>query len=126
MKSRKAEGPRLRLSIEEVDMIRELRAQNLENVNDNSALTDHLNERGIDKNDVISVKHWQSASGEYRFSIVTKENLALDIVQLLTHNSFFIQTKHFLDLNNEKIEKLYFECSSFFKENIPNDKRIDI
>ena len=77
MKSRKAEGPRLRLSIEEVDMIRELRAQNLENVNDNSALTDHLNERGIDKNDVISVKHWQSASGEYRFSIVTKENLAL-------------------------------------------------
>ena len=51
MKSRKAEGPRLRLSIEEVDMIRELRAQNLENVNDNSALTDHLNERGIDKND---------------------------------------------------------------------------
>ena len=77
MKYKKAEGPRLRLSIEEVDMIRELRAQNLENVNDNSALTDHLNERGIDKNDVISVKHWQSASGEYRFSIVTKENLAL-------------------------------------------------
>ena len=43
MKSKKAEGPRLRLSIEEVDMIRELRANNIDNVNDNSALTNHLN-----------------------------------------------------------------------------------
>ena len=77
MKSRKAEGPRLRLSIEEVDMIRELRAKKIDNLNENSALTDHLNERGIDKNDVISVKHWQSANGEYRFSIVTKENLGI-------------------------------------------------
>ena len=77
MKSRKAEGPRLRLSIEEVDMIRELRANNIDNVNDNSALTNHLNERGIDKDDVISVKHWQSASGDYRFSIVTKEDLSI-------------------------------------------------
>ena len=33
----------------------------------------HLKERGIDKKDVQSVKHWQSSSGEYRFSIVTKE-----------------------------------------------------
>ena len=77
MKSRKAEGPRLRLSIEEVDMIRELRANNIDNVNDNSALTNHLNERGIDKDNVISVKHWQSASGDYRFSIVTKEDLTI-------------------------------------------------
>ena len=75
MKSRKAEGPRLRLSIEEVDIIRELRANNIDNVNNNSALTNHLKERGIDKDDVISVKHWQSASGDYRFSIVTKEDL---------------------------------------------------
>ena len=77
MKSRKAEGPRLRLSIEEVDMIRELRAKKIDNLNENSALTDHLNERGIDKNDVISVKHWQSANGEYRFSIVTKANIGI-------------------------------------------------
>ena len=77
MKSRKAEGPRLRLSIEEVDMIRELRANKIDNLNENSALTDHLKERGISKDDVISVKHWQSASGEYRFSIVTKENLGI-------------------------------------------------
>ena len=34
----------------------------------------HLKERGIDKKDVQSVKHWQSGSGEYRFSVVTKEN----------------------------------------------------
>jgi hypothetical protein len=72
MKSRKAEGPRLRLSIEEVDMIRELRANQIDNINDNSALSTHLDERGINQDDVISVKHWQSASGDYRFSIVTK------------------------------------------------------
>lgn len=34
----------------------------------------HLQERGIDKKDVQSVKHWQTSSGELRFSIVTKEN----------------------------------------------------
>ena len=32
-------------------MIRELRANNIDNVNDNSALTNHLNERGIDKDE---------------------------------------------------------------------------
>jgi len=77
MKSRKAEGPRLRLSIEEVDMIRELRANQIDNINDNSALSTHLNERGINQDDVISVKHWQSAGGDYRFSIVTKENVGI-------------------------------------------------
>ena len=77
MKSRKAEGPRLRLSIEEVDMIRELRANNIDNVNDNSALTNHLNERGIDKDDVISVKHWQSASGDYRLIFISVNTLVL-------------------------------------------------
>ena len=69
MKSRKAEGPRLRLSIEEVDMIRELRAKRIDNVNDNSALTDHLNDRGIDKDDVISVKHWQYVTHHYLYKI---------------------------------------------------------
>ncbi len=91
MKSRKAEGPRLRLSIEEVDMIRELRAKRIDNVNDNSALTDHLNDRGIDKDDVISVKHWQSASGEYRFSVVTKENIGLK------ENTIFDKVNKFIE-----------------------------
>lgn len=34
----------------------------------------HLKERGIKKQDVQSVKHWQAANGDYRFSVVTKEN----------------------------------------------------
>ncbi len=34
----------------------------------------HLKERGIDKKDVRSVKHWQAANGDYRFSVVTKED----------------------------------------------------
>ena len=34
----------------------------------------HLRDRGIDKKDVQSVKHWQTSSGELRFSIVTKED----------------------------------------------------
>ncbi len=69
---------RLRLTPEEVNLIREKRASNLENVNDNTSLDIHLKERGIDKKDVVSVKHWQSASGEYRFSIVTKEDVGID------------------------------------------------
>tara|TARA_R110000751_G_scaffold30833_2_gene78574 strand:+ start:1459 stop:2559 length:1101 start_codon:yes stop_codon:yes gene_type:complete len=77
MKSKKVKIPRLRLSIDEVDMIRELRAQKIENINDNSALKVHLHQRGIEEKDVVSVKHWQSASGEYRFSVVTKENFGL-------------------------------------------------
>lgn len=91
MKSRKDEGPRLRLSMEEVDMIRELRANKIDNLNENSALTDHLNERGIDKDDVISVKHWQSASGEYRFSIVTKENLGIKEKDIFNKVNKFVE-----------------------------------
>ncbi len=71
-------GKRLRLSVEEVDYILQKRATTLDNINNNTALDIHLEERGIDKKDVVSVKHWQSGSGEYRFSIVTKENIGLD------------------------------------------------
>ena len=69
---------RIRLTPEEFNLINEKRASNLENVNDNTSLDVHLKERGIDKKDVVSVKHWQSASGEYRFSIVTKEDVGLN------------------------------------------------
>ena len=55
-------------------MIYESRAESTSNFNGNTALDLHLKERGIDKKDVVSVKHWQSASGDYRFSIVTKED----------------------------------------------------
>ena len=46
----------------------------LENTNSNTALNEHLKERGINPNDVVSVKHWETMKGDWRFSIVTKEN----------------------------------------------------
>jgi len=68
-------GRRLRLSQEEEELIYQNRAASLENINGNTALDLHIKERGISKDDIVSVKHWQSASGEYRFSIVTKDNI---------------------------------------------------
>ena len=67
-------GKRLRLTPEEEEMIYESRSGTITNVNGNTALDIHLEERGIKKEDVVSVKHWQSSSGELRFSIVTKED----------------------------------------------------
>ncbi len=91
MKSkRKTYGKRLRLSKAEEDLIHEYRAQHLDNINNNTALNLHLNERGIDKDDVVSVKHWQSASGEYRFSIVTKENLGIKEKEIFAKVNKFI------------------------------------
>ena len=52
--------------------------------------------------------------------------MALEIVQLLTHNSFFIEVEHIMKLQSNGIYKLYYECSSFFKENIPKEKIIEI
>ena len=68
-------GRRLRLSKEEEELVYQNRAETVDNINGNTALGIHLNQRGIDKKDVVSVKHWQSASGELRFSIVTKESV---------------------------------------------------
>jgi hypothetical protein len=64
---------RMRLQPDEVDLIKEYRAKSIDNINDNTALDLHLKERGINKKDVVSVKHWQNFNGELRFSIVTKE-----------------------------------------------------
>jgi len=64
---------RLRLQPDEVELIKQYRAQPLDNINNNTALDIHLKERGIDKKDVVSVKHWQNMGGELRFSVVTKE-----------------------------------------------------
>ena len=77
--STKYGGKRMRLSAEEAEMINEHRGDNLDNINGNTALDIHLKDRGINKKDVVSVKHWQSMSGELRFSIVTKENIGLDL-----------------------------------------------
>ena len=47
----------------------------------------------------------------------TNDDLALDIIQILTHNSFFIDTKVLIELDNAKVDKLYYECYSFFTSN---------
>jgi len=85
-------GKRIRLSEDEVEMILEGRADNTININGNTALDIHLDERGIKKKDVVSVKHWQSASGEYRFSIVTKEDLDVEKQDILEGVSNLIET----------------------------------
>ena len=84
-------GKRLRLSQEEVEMVYENRAESTTNLNGNTALDIHLSERGIPKKDVVSVKHWQSASGEYRFSVVTKEDVTADTNDMLEKISGFIE-----------------------------------
>lgn len=86
-------GKRIRLSQEEVEMVYENRAESTTNLNGNTALDIHLSERGIDKKDVMSVKHWQSAGGQYRFSIVTKEDLSISENDILEKISSFIE-KH--------------------------------
>jgi hypothetical protein len=77
------QGKRLRLSPEEVELINESRGKDLSNINGNTALDLHLKDRGIDKKDIVSVKHWQNMSGELRFSIVTKEQYGTDKLDLL-------------------------------------------
>lgn len=84
-------GKRLRLSEEEVEMVYENRAESTTNTNGNTALDINLAERGINKKDVVSVKHWQSASGEFRFSIVTKEDITANENDILKTVSSFIE-----------------------------------
>ena len=88
------EGKRLRLSPEEVELINESRGKQLSNINGNTALDIHLQDRGINKSDIVSVKHWQNMSGDLRFSIVTKEqygtnqnDLLEDIKSLIENHS---------------------------------------
>ena len=69
---------RFRLKAEEIDLIKQHRANTLENINGNTALDLHLKDRGISKKDVVSVKHWQNMGGELRFSVVTKEGKGID------------------------------------------------
>jgi hypothetical protein len=92
---------RYRLTEQEADRIREMRGESVNNINENSALDQHLKERGIDKTDVTSVKHWQSASGELRFSVVTKEGSEIVTLQeqfapiLKDLQSYSPKLKHF-------------------------------
>ncbi len=69
---------RMRLTQEEINLVLEARAKSFSNTNENDQLSsvylDYLAERGIEPEEVVSCKHWQSASGEPRFSIVTKND----------------------------------------------------
>ena len=78
MTKKKDSWNRMRLKPAEIELIKKHRANTLENINNNSALDLHLQERGIDKKDVVSVKHWQNMGGELRFSVVTKEDSGID------------------------------------------------
>tara|TARA_Y100000356_G_scaffold134085_1_gene142540 strand:- start:5138 stop:6229 length:1092 start_codon:yes stop_codon:yes gene_type:complete len=89
---KKKYGKRIRLSEDEVEMILESRADSTDNINGNTALDIHLAERGINKKDVVSVKHWQSASGELRFSIVTKEDFESNEKDILNSVSQMIES----------------------------------
>ena len=84
---------RMRLQPDEVDLIKEYRAKSIDNINDNTALDLHLKERGINKKDVVSVKHWQNFNGELRFSIVTKKDKGIDEEGLFKRLQEFI-SKH--------------------------------
>ena len=92
-------GKRLRLTPEEVDIIYEHRGNCVQNINENTALDIHLHERGIKKEDVVSVKHWQSASGELRFSIVTKEDS-------VDHEKVLQKITDFISLHSPEYKKV--------------------
>lgn len=96
-------GKRLRLRPEEVEIINEFRGKNLDNVNGNTALDKHLAERGIDKDDVVSVKHWQNMKGELRFSIVTKEDYGLSENAIFEKVNKFIEeySPEYIDIKRE-------------------------
>tara|TARA_R100001244_G_scaffold11860_3_gene14052 strand:+ start:4452 stop:5534 length:1083 start_codon:yes stop_codon:yes gene_type:complete len=84
---------RYRLSEDELELLLEHRANGIDNINENSVLDLYLKDRGIDKKDVISVKHWQSASGEPRFSIVTKENRGLNSDGVISKLKEFLENR---------------------------------
>ena len=86
------DGKRLRLTPEEVEIINESRGKSLSNINGNTALDLHLKDRGINKNDVVSVKHWQNMGGDLRFSIVTKEQYGVEKSDLLKDIENLIKT----------------------------------
>lgn len=87
----KEKGKRLRLSADEVELINQSRANSLDNFNDNTSLDMHLADRGIQKKDVVSVKHWQTMSGENRFSVVTKESFGVDMDGLFDKITSYIK-----------------------------------
>lgn len=56
----------------------------------------------------------------------TNNDLALEITQILSHNSFFIDHNYFLELNENQILKIYYESYSFVHANIPQNKLVKL
>jgi hypothetical protein len=90
MRKEKDGWNRMRLKPAEIELIKESRAKSIDNINDNTSLDIHLKERGINKADVVSVKHWQNMGGELRFSVVTKEDKGISEDSLFQRLSNYI------------------------------------
>ena len=56
--------------------------------NNNLSYQEFLDKRGIDRKDVVSVKHWQTMSGEPRYSVVQRTDLTggIDVEQAFIKN----------------------------------------
>ena len=116
-------GKRLRLSDKEVDIIYQHRAGDLDNLNynltHNSALDQHLLERGIYKKEVVSVKHWQNMGGELRFSVVTK-NVEID------EKSIFNNVLKLIEENAPEYPKINYKTGNHLLVINPADVHIGI
>lgn len=75
-----------------IKMIIHTSKNDYQNQNKNTALSQHLEDRGISHEDVISVKHWQNMNGDYRFSVVTKENQKIREQDLLENIKELIES----------------------------------
>jgi hypothetical protein len=86
----------------------------------------YLKDYKIDIHPITKVKIPQYVFDSVNITIIKKEKsvdeLALDMVQLLTHQSYFIDKNHIINLNECSINKLYYECYSFFEANLPKSK----
>jgi hypothetical protein len=90
----------------------------------------YLKNYNMEFHPITKVRIPQNVLDSVNINIIKKEKtnkeLSLEIVQLLTHNSFFINIEHITNLSEESIDKLYYECFSFFKANIPQSKLVQI
>jgi len=56
----------------------------------------------------------------------TNKQKALEVFQLFTNISIFIDYNSFIELNDEKLKKFYFETKDFYYKNIDTKNRIKI
>ena len=106
---------RYRLSEDEEELILRHRAKqvSLENINENDALKDYCQERGINMKHIVSVKHWQNMGGEPRFSIVTKDNDNIE-------NTIFENITAFVAEHSPTYEKIRYDFAPRLKSSYSN------